>query len=136
MQFDFMGYNNTPYIIGEEDLKTEEVVLEKEANDGTYFVRKTNIEGIFKYGFRQNKEDFMGNPAGYVWSSRAGVMNKEFDVALVEVCYKKEGSSSYTSCSMDLAHLEPLLEGTSYEIVWEPVIDDTDVVYRIKNVEG
>ena len=131
MRFDFMGYNNTPYIIGEEDLKTEEVVLEKEVEDGAYFVRKTNIEGIFKYGFRQKESDIFGNSAGYVWSSRAGVMNKEFDVALVEVCYKKEGSPSYTSCSMDLAHLEPLLEGTGYEIVWEPVVDDNDVVYRI-----
>lgn len=131
MRFDFMGYNSTPYIIGEEDLKTGEVVLEKEVEDGTYFVRKTNIEGIFKYGFRQNKEDYMGNPAGYVWSSRAGVMNKEFDVALVEVCYKKEGSPSYTSCSMDLAHLEPLLEGTDYKIDWASRENDTDVVYKI-----
>lgn len=131
MRFDFMGYNNTPYIVGEEALKTGEVVLEKEVEDGTYFVRKTNIEGIFKYGFRQSKEDIFGNPAGYVWSSRAGVMNKEFDVALVEVCYKKEGSPSYTSCSMDLAHLEPLLEGTEYMIDWTPHENDTDVVYRI-----
>ena len=58
MRFDFMGYNNTPYIVGEEDLKTEEIVLEKEVEDGTYFVKKTNIDGIFTYGFRQNKEDY------------------------------------------------------------------------------
>lgn len=131
MRFDFMGYNNTPYIVGEEDLKSEEIVLEKEVEDGTYFVRKTNIDGIFTYGFRQNKEDYIGNPAGYVWSSRAGVMNKAFDVALVEVCYKKEGSPSYTSCSMDLAHLEQLLEGTEYMIDWTSHEDATDVVYKI-----
>ena len=131
MRFDFMGYNNTPYIVGEEDLKTGEVVLEKEVKDGTYFVKKTNIDGIFTYGFRQNKEDYMGNPAGYVWSSRAGVMNKEFDVALIEVVYSKNNSHCPMACSMDLAHLEPLLEGTDYKIDWAPREDNTDVVYRI-----
>ena len=131
MRFDFMGYNNTPYFVGEEDLKTGEVVLEKEVKDGTYFVRKTNIEGIFKYGFRQKEADIFGNSAGYVWSSRAGVMNKEFDVALVEVVYSKNNSHCPMSCSMDLAHLEPLLEGTEYMIDWTPREDDTDVVYRI-----
>lgn len=131
MRLDFMGYNNTPYIIGEEDLKTEEIFLEKEVEDGTYFVRKTNIDGIFTYGFKQSKEDYSGNPAGYVWSSRAGVMNKEFDVALVKVVYKKEGSPSYTSCAIDLVHLEPLLEGTDYIIDLTPHENDTDVVYRI-----
>lgn len=131
MRFDFMGYNNTPYIVGEEDLKTGEVVLEKEVKDGTYFVKKTNIDGIFTYGFRQNKEDYMGNPAGYVWSSRAGVMNKEFDVALIEVVYKKENSCCPMSCSMDLAHLEQLLSGTEYAIDKSPREDGADVVYKI-----
>ena len=131
MRFDFMGYNNTPYIVGEEDPKTERIVLEKEVNDGTYFVRKTNIEGIFKYGFRQNEEDYMGNSVRYVWSSRAGVMNKEFDIALVEVVYKKENSCCPIFCSIDLVHLEPLLEGTEYMIDWAPHEDDTDVVYKI-----
>lgn len=131
MRFDFMGYNGTPYFVGEEGLKIGDVVLEKEVKDGTYFVRKTNIEGIFKYGFRQNKEDAFGNPAGYVWLSRAGVMNKEFGVALIEVVYSKNNSHCPTACSMDLAHLEPLLEGTEYMIDWTPHEDDTDVVYRI-----
>ena len=43
MRFDFMGYNNTPYIVGEEDLKTEEIVLEKEVKDGIYFVKKQTL---------------------------------------------------------------------------------------------
>ena len=73
----------------------------------------------------------MGNPAGYVWSSRAGVMNKEFDVALIEVVYSKNNSHCPMACSMDLAHLKPLLEGTDYKIDWAPREDNTDVVYRI-----
>lgn len=132
MRFDFMGKDGMLRITGEEKLTTIGRVMEKTESDGTYFIKNTNIEGIFDYGFQQNKEDYFGNPAGYVWSSRAGVMNKLFDVALVEICYKQEGSYSYRSCAIDLAHLEPILEGTEYEIQWEPVVDETDVCYRIK----
>lgn len=131
MRFDFMSRNNTPYIVGEEDLKTGEVVLEKEVEDGTYFVRKTNIDGIFTYGFKQNKEDYFGNPAGYVWSSRASVMNKQFNLALIEVVYKKENSYCPISCSMDVAYLEQLLSDTEYTIDKSPRESDTDVTYRI-----
>lgn len=131
MRFDFMGYNNRLYLVGEEDLKTGEIVLEKEVEDGTYFVRKTNIDGIFKYGFRQNKEDYFGNPAGYVWSSRASVMNKQFNLALIDVVYKREKSYLPISCSMDVAHLEQLLSGTEYTIDKSPRENDTDVVYRV-----
>lgn len=131
MRFDFMGYNNTPYFVGEEDLERGEIVLEKEVEDGTCFVRKTNIEGIFTYGFKQKNADYLGNPAGYIWSSRAGVMNKEFDIALVEVFYKKENSHCPRSCSMDLAHVEQLLEGTEYMIDLTPRENNTDVVYKI-----
>ena len=131
MRFDFMSCNNTPYIVGEENLKTGEVVLEKEVEDGTYFVRKTNIDGIFTYGLKQNKEDYFGNPAGYIWSSRASVMNKQFNLALIEIVYKKENSYCPTSCSMDVAYLKQLLSNTEYTIDKSPRESDTDVTYRI-----
>ena len=134
MKLDFIGYHNALYISGEEELKTYDHVLEKEEYDGLYFVSNTNIEGVFRYGFKQSKEDYFGNPVGYIWSSRAGVMNKLFDTALIEVYYKKENGCSYTSCSIDLAHLEPLLAGSGYEIVWEPAVDETDVCYAIREV--
>lgn len=125
------------YLSGEEELKIGGKVLTKEMEDGELFIRKTNIEGIFTYGYMQNEADPVhGHGPGYVWSSRASVMNANFDVALIEACYKLEGSYCYQSCSIDLAHLEKLLEDTEYEIDWTPhVSDNGDVNYKLKSKE-
>lgn len=121
------------YIDGDVELKVGEVVLSKDISTETLFVRKTNIEGIFTYGCRNNVEDRVWDkPAGYVWASRASVMNKAFDIALMDVYYKKEGSYTYMCASIDLAHLEALLVDTEYEIDWEPCIKDEDVIYKLK----
>lgn len=113
------------YIIGEKKLESKHHILEHDTGRGLIFVTNTNVEGIFRYGFHDYTEN-------YTWSSRAGVMNKTFDIALVEVFYKEEGAYSYTTCAMDVAHLEQLLEETDYEINWTPQEDNTDVVYKLK----
>jgi hypothetical protein len=121
------------YIVGDVELTNGDVVLSKDVETETLFVRKTNIEGIFTYGARNNVEDRVwGKPAGYIWSSRASVMNKAFDVALIDVYYKEEGSYSYRCAAIDLAHLEPLLADTEYEINWEPKFEKEDVIYKLK----
>ncbi len=128
--------HGTVYIIGEEDLKSNKRCLTKEDSEGILFIANTNIEGIFFYGYEQKKSDYFGHGPGYIWSSRASVMNANFDVALIEACYKKEGSS-YCCCSIDLARLEPLLKDTEYEIDWTPYPseDGTDVHYKLKKKE-
>ena len=121
------------YIIGEEDLRCKDMCLTKEDGEGILFVTSTNVEGIFTYGYKLKKEDYFGHGPGYVWSSRASVMNANFDIALYHAYYKKAGSVSYTCCSIDLAHLEPLLEGTQYEIDWTPHVSEkgTDIDYKL-----
>lgn len=125
------------YIIGEEDLKCNDRCLVKEDEEGILFITNTNIDGIFCYGYEQKKEDFLGHGPGYVWSSRASVMNAAFDVALIEACYKKENCPSYRCCSIDLATLESLLKETDYEIDWTPYPsnDGVDIHYRLKKKE-
>lgn len=135
MRLEFMGYMTTPYIIGEEKLEVKERVMEHATSEGTYFIRRTNIEGIFTYGFEQNKPDFMGHSAGYVWSSRCGVMNKVFDTALIEINYKKEGAPSYQSCAINLADLENILTNTEWKVDWTPRETDTDVSYHVVKTE-
>lgn len=122
------------YLSGEEELKIGDKVLTKEMEDGELFIRKTNIDGIFTYGYMQTGGDpIYGHGPGYVWASRASVMNANFDVALIEACYRSEGSYTYRSCSIDLAHLEKLLEDTEYEIDWTPhIADNGDVKYELK----
>ena len=130
MKFDFMSYND-PYFVGEDDLTPGEIILETEADNGTYFVRKSNIDGIFTYGFKQNEADYHGNPVGYIWSSRAGVMNKLFGTTLIEVVYKKQTSCCPKACAMDARCLEKLLEGTEYMVDFTPHETATDIRYRV-----
>ena len=119
--------DNTVYIIGDEKLITKDEYLSSIIEDGDcrLFVRKTNIEGIFLYGSEQLCEYWMGHEKGYVWSSRASVMNKVFDLALAEAYYKSEGSYSYQCCAIDLVRHEDLLNEAGYEFVREP-IEDTE----------
>lgn len=131
---------NDFYIIGDETLVVGDVVLSKNTEDdeSNLFVKKTNIEGIFTYGATQlNDGTFHGK--GYVWSSRCGVMNKAFDVALVECLYKKEGDYSYRCCAIDVAHLTELIENmeeySSCDIYFKPKEKwDTDICYELVSV--
>lgn len=120
------------FLTGDENYSRGEVIHSKIVDGEEVFVRATSIEGIFTYGCKNLKPDIYGHGVGYVWSSRAAVMNKEFDLKLIECCYVKENSHEYRSCSIDLDHLYSLLEGTEYEIDWKPYReDDSDRAYRI-----
>ena len=112
---------NDIYLIGDEKLEPKEECLSLVKGDSRLFVRKTSIEGLYKYGSEQLCEDCMGNKKGYIWSSRASVMNKVFDLALTEAYYKTEGSYSYQCCAIDLVRYEDLLNEAGYEVIWEPV---------------
>ena len=120
------------YIIGDEPLIPEEDVLSTTSGYDRLFVKRTNIEGIFTYGCEQLRDVYLGHYKGYIWASRASVMNKMFDIALFECNYKTKGEVSYRTCAIDLAHLEQLLEDTDYEINWEPIEDGEDVDYELK----
>lgn len=115
--------NGCIYITGEEELKGIERVLEKQESDGKCFVVRTNIEGIYTYGIEQTKEDYWGHKPGYVWSSRASVMNAAFGVTLFEACYRK-GTSCYRSCAVDLVRFEHLLKANGYSVDFTPIVSD------------
>lgn len=127
--------DNTVYLVGDEKLITKDDCLSSITEDGDsrLFVKKTNIEGIFHYGSEQLCEYWMGHEKGYVWSSRASVMNKEFDIALIEARYKVEGAISYSCCAIDLVRFEQLLKEARYEVVWTPIENtEYDLHYKLK----
>ena len=131
--------DNTVYIIGDEKLITKDEYLSSIIEDGDYrlFVRKTNIEGIFLYGSEQLCEYWMGHEKGYVWSSRASVMNKEFDIALIEARYKVESATSYSCCAIDLVIFEQLLKEARYEVMWTPIKNtEYDLQYDLKKLSN
>lgn len=125
--------DNAVYLVGDVKLEAGDEYLSKEVRDSRLFVRKTNIEGIFKYGAEQTCDEYMGHGKGYIWSSRASVMNKEFDTALIEAYYKNEGAFSYQCCAIDPVRFEQLLNEAGYEVNWKPIRDDdTDRHYSLR----
>ena len=112
---------NNIYLIGDEKLDPKEECMSLVKDDSRLFVRKTSIEGLYQYGSEQLCEDYMGHKKGYIWSSRASVMNKVFDLALTEAYYKSEGSYSYQFCAIDLVRYEDLLNEAGYEFIREPI---------------
>ena len=116
---------NNIYLIGDEKLDPKEECMSLVKGDSRLFVRKTSIEGLYQYGSEQLCEKYMGHKKGYIWASRASVMNKVFDLALTEAYYKSEGSYSYQCCAIDLVRYEGLLNEAGYEFIREP-IEDTE----------
>ena len=130
LKLDYVGYSNKPHLSGEAKLKVGEKVLEKEVDEGNLWIRATNIEGIFEYG--------LTDETGYVWSSRTGVLNKEFDVALIECCYKSIDGVSYRCCAIDFAHLDEILRDSDYRLdpVPELCFEEEEPYYMLKKVSN
>lgn len=116
---------NNIYLIGDEKLESKEECLSRVEGDSRLFVRRTSIEGLYQYGSEQLCDEYMGHGKGYIWASRASVMNKAFDLALTEAYYKSEGSYSYQCCAIDLVRYEDMLNEAGYEFIREP-IEDTE----------
>lgn len=126
--------NGLPAFSGATKLHFDtERVLQQELpmSGGIAFICRANLDGFFLYGIEQTKQDVMGNGPGYIWASRASVMNKVFDVALVDVLYKSDDSRFYGSCAIDVAHLREFLNGTDYMVDENGQATDEDLCYEI-----
>ena len=124
---------NDIYLVGDEKLESLEDCFSLIKGDSRLFVKKTTIEGLYQYCSEQLCDEYMGHGRGYIWASRASVMNKVFDVALTEAYYKADGSYSYSCCAIDLVRYEQLIKEAGYEVIWEPVEDsewDRDFALR------
>ena len=133
LKIDCIRPNGDIYVVGDVDIEPQGIAHKCMLQDeeSLVFVEYTNIEGIFKYGVKQlyNSRD---HGYGYIWHSRASVMNKYFGCAMIDIYYRKEGTLPYYTCAIDLAHLEPLLEDTEYCIDWVPCeSSEVDITYRI-----
>ncbi len=127
--------DNCIYLTGDKHLRSNTKCLSKTQGDCTLFIKNTNVEGLFFYGAEQNVDCRGGHEKGYIWTSRASVMNKAFDIALIEAAYKEEDNPTicWTSCAIDLAHLEGLLQDTEYSIDWTPYVEgEADISYYVK----
>lgn len=129
LKLDYVGYSNKPYLSGVDKLIVGEKILQKEVHEGTLWIKSTNIEGIFEYG--------LTDETGYTWTSRTGVLNKEFDVALIECCYRHD-DRSYRCCAIDFAHLDEILRDSEYKLdpIPELCFEDKEPYYKLRKISN
>lgn len=122
-------YGKKIQIKGDIDIRPITRIMERDTdNKHTLFIRNTNIDGFYDFGLQAHEADYWGNPAGYVWSSRAGVVNKVFGVKLVDVYY----NSMCIAISVD--KLTELLDLDRYYIK-EYIDKRGEITYSVKEIE-
>ena len=138
MKFNEM-MNGNICIEGPEYLVSSGIAMSTIREGQEYFIRKTNIEGIYTYGIKSLTPDpVWDKPAGYIWASRASVMNRIFDTCLRECYYRKEGTQTYTCGAIDLVRYEQFLKENGYEVDFNgynpyPSTNE-DLAYEIKKI--
>ena len=106
------------------------VVIGKEE----FYLRATDDSNFFTYGCKQLAYDpVWGHPAGYIWSSRASVMNKLFGTKLIDITYWIEGTYKCYGCiAVTVDFLNELLKNTEYVVdIENPSVSDEDIVYNV-----
>ena len=99
------------------------------------FYQPTNIEGVYYYGCIQLKDDY-DHKAGYVWSSRASVINKAFNLDLIDCIVDYMGvfaiSADTAAKKLSETYAEKKIDKiVSPKLCWER---DEDVYYGL-NIE-
>ena len=128
--------NGTIYITGDEKLEYLERVQEKQCETGKLFIARTSIDGIYTYGLEQTLGSYFGHGPGYIWSSRASVINSQLDTVLHEAAYR-EGDRGYRSCAVDLIRFEGILKAHGYKIdLNKPEVSDDgiDIHYKVEKI--
>lgn len=133
LKFECIRANNV-YLVGDEQLVSNKIIHVNYLDDEEIFVKDTNIKGIYTYGCKTLTSDYFGHPPGYIWSSRASVMNKQFNLSLVDVYYKNMGSTSYCICAIDVDYLCELIRETGKTSHVSITYTDEDTKYIVEAI--
>lgn len=100
----------------DEEIKVTEKIHSKIVDNGTseLFCESTNVPGVYNFGCKQLNDRY-DHKAGYVWSSRASCINREFDTQL---CDNTSVNGSWI-WNLDINVLKTLVEeftGKEYRI--------------------
>ena len=119
------------YISCDEPIQKKNKIFSTVVDGGTreLFCGYTNIEGVYYYGCKQLVADY-DHGAGYVWSSRASCINKQFGTHLTEVILN--GTALW---AMDINTLKELVsQYTNKDYSVEEYFDfyDKEPHYRLK----
>lgn len=90
--------------------KEIEVTLRKQVSDkgDVAFLNKFK-DGSYSFGIIQGDYKSMGHSGGYIWSSRASVMNQIFGTHIVEAAVRLPGNTCYISRAFDIDDIEAAL---------------------------
>ena len=124
--------DNKLYFTSNNKLESKNIVHVKYIGDGELFVKDTNIEDVFTYGFKTLSPDVWGHPAGYVWTSRASVMNRTFNLSLIDVYCKFEDNYHYTTCAITLDKLNELLNEANQNVNITINYTEEDTTYIVE----
>lgn len=80
---------------------SSEKLFSQEDKDGELFVMATANPAFVRYGYKQNAEDYLGNPAGYVWSSRPGCLNQAFGTDYVDCVVGSDGTLAIKASELE-----------------------------------
>ena len=131
LKFDFMGYNY-PHISGDVSLKAQDIIKEKAYKQGTLRIKSSNVKDIYFIGYTQ-EVDTWEKKAGYTWSSRTSVVNREFNTTLTEVCYKTAKDISYQVAVIDINLLQSILPADYY--IKKDIDERGEVQYTVRECE-
>ena len=66
-------------------------------------------EGSYSFGLIQGDYEYQGHSRGYIWSSRASIMNQIFGVHIIEACVRLPGDRTYFKRAFDIDKLREIL---------------------------
>lgn len=80
------GFRNLDVRLNSDNLSSE-VVYEGQQilEDGDILFYKEYADSTYTYGLIQSRDNYHGHDKGYIWSSRASVINKVFNLNLVDI---------------------------------------------------
>lgn len=106
LKFDHIRYGTICVKSDEKVAPNRQKEVHGMSNENSHlFVCETNIPSVYNFGAMNLKPDNFGHDAGYVWSSRVGVLNKEFGTDFVEVYVNNY--AGYCMSVNDLKRLMP-----------------------------
>ena len=85
MKLDYIDHNG-PHFTGDIRPKHLEYIYSQVTDGLRVFVKATNIPDVYRYGAEQ-LTDSWDHKAGYIWSSRPGVLNALFSEEFIDIVY-------------------------------------------------
>lgn len=99
--------------------------------DSELFLQETNIKGVYRYGLKQLK-DTADHKAGYIWTSRTGVINHVFSKRMTEIVI-----DSWGGFCVDANELSEFVNNKQKDITYTSVYEYNagDEIFELQDIK-